>query len=149
MLEEAQQRPCEGAVGARLAPWQGQRVARVFGVAEGQMCRAGRGAGEQCSKSLQAEKKPSSVQPLTFLNDRDAFMYSISYCGCFAVTAAFRSSLLWTDTHRPSLARLIILSVKASEILNALVSGDLSAFLRCGNCHGVGMSALLLCCCCL
>lgn len=113
------------------------------------MCRAGRGAGEECSKCLQAEKKPSSAQPLTFLNDRDAFMYSISYCGCFAVTAAFCGSLLWTDTHRPSLARLIILSVKASEILNAHVSGDLSAFLSCGNCHGVGVSALPLRCCCL
>lgn len=90
MLEEAQQRPCEGAVGAPLTPWQGQRVARVCGVAEGQMCGAGRGAGEECSKRLQAEKKPSSIQPLAFLNDGDAFMYSISYCGCFAVTAALR-----------------------------------------------------------
>lgn len=48
------------------------------------------GVGEECSECLEAEKKPSSIQPLTFSNDTDAFMCSVSYCGCFAVTAALQ-----------------------------------------------------------
>lgn len=62
-------------------------------LADGQTRRAGAWAGEECSKLSwclarhQAAKKPSSV---VFLNDTDAFMFSLSSCGCCAVTAALR-----------------------------------------------------------
>lgn len=35
--------------------------------------------GEEGSKCLEVEKKPSSIQLPTFLSDTDAFMCSISY----------------------------------------------------------------------
>lgn len=57
---------------------------------KGKCAEQERGVGEECSKRLEAEKKPSSIQPLTFLNDTDAFMCSVSYCVCFAVTAALQ-----------------------------------------------------------
>lgn len=57
------------------------------------------GVGEECRKCLEAEKKPSSIQPLAFLTDSGAFMRSISSCDGFAVAAAFQCYRLSAVVH--------------------------------------------------
>lgn len=46
------------------------------------------GAGEEHNKCLEAEKKPSAIQPITVLSDAAAVRCSTLHRGCFAVTAA-------------------------------------------------------------
>lgn len=59
--------------------------------ANAQSGSVGRGRVQQTVPvPLEAVKKPSSV---VFLNDTDAFMFSLSSCGCCAVTASLQHCL--------------------------------------------------------